>query len=120
MEGLFSNKYKEITELGGLKLKIDNRWVCYVYKESLGWKGEGFILFDNFGEKYYITKDIINNTMSVDKGNIIDNSVTLKPKLYMLNPLPDIAIDVLETCSETIAIETLNRIADVIKKRRNY
>jgi hypothetical protein len=119
MESLFSNKYREILEIYGLKLKIDHRWICHSYKESLGRRGDAYIFYDNFGEKYYIIKDILNNTMTIDKGTIIDNTIFFLAKSHMLNPLPDIAIDVLQTCSDTIAIETLTRIADVVKRKIN-
>jgi hypothetical protein len=117
MEKFFTPKYKEITEIYNLKLEVEDRWICCMQKETLGVKGELVTLTDNYGERYYVKKDLNTNTITVDKGLIQYGYIYLKTTPFMSSPFPDFAIDVLQTMNVQIGIETLCRVAETFKRK---
>ena len=96
---------------------MEDRWICCAFKESLGMKGDSFTLIDNFCERYYIVHNKITGELTVDKGRVYQNSIYLTPKINVMSRLPDFAIDVLQTISVPIGIETLSRVAETFKRK---
>ena len=117
MERLFTNKYNEITEINSLKIHLEGRWVCCVFRESMGKRGETITLIDNYGERYILTIDKIKDEFNIDKGAVYQSGIYLHPVLNIYSRLPDFAIDVLQTISNPVGLETLTRVADTIKRK---
>ena len=118
MDTVFTHAYKKISEVNGFKLNITDstdRWICSLFKDSLGLKGEQITVIDNYCEPYVLIIDTDNN-ISASKGSIdvYNKFISLTPKLHFLHPLPNIAIDVLQTCSHPVGLEVLSRIASVV------
>lgn len=117
MDKLFTNKYNEISEINGLKIHLEGRWICCVFRDSLGKRGEIINLIDNYGERYTITIDKIKDEFNIDKGSFYQSGIYLHPLLNFYSKLPDFAIDVLQTISNPVGLETLRRVADTIKHK---
>lgn len=117
MEQLFTNRYKEIPSFNGYRLHLESRWICAEFKDSIGFNMDLFTLIDNYCETYCITVD--NGLISLEKGQLINNRINLVSKNNTLFQLPDIAIDVLQTISHPVAIETLCRLAKVTDRRKS-
>ena len=121
MDTVFTHSYKKISEVKGFKLSITEsteRWICSLFKDSLGLKGERITVIDNYCEPYIILFDSDNN-ISTSKGSvdIYNKIISLTPKLHFLHRLPNIAIDVLQTCSHPVGLEVLSRIASVVHNK---
>ena len=116
MDNLFTHNYNSITQVGDFKIQIEGRWICCIFKDQIGASGEQFTLIDNYCESYYL---IFNGgEVKIDKGEICDNYLRLRPAKHFLHPLPDIGIDVIQTTSHPVGLETLSRLASVVHTRK--
>jgi hypothetical protein len=107
-----------------LHIVIDSseRWICCQQTESTG-KGYEHTLIDNFCETYSISSVFDENKRLhiTDKSgslakigiNLSDSQILLRPNQHFLVPLPDFAIDVLQSTGTSVGRETLYRIAKV-------
>jgi len=118
MDKFYTSRYKEIREIIGLSIDIEGRWICSINKDNIGKTGVEYTLFDNFSECYRLRVDE-ENGITIDKGEIRGNSIKLNPKLLILLPLPNFAIDVLQTISHPVGLETLHRVAQAFKSKYN-
>jgi len=120
MDTVFTHGYNKIAEISGFKLNINDnsRWVCCLFKDSIGVKGEQVTIIDNYCEPYIMTIDK-DNMLSINKGSIdpFNKTISLTPERHFLHQLPDIAIDVLQSCSHPVGLEVLSRIAKVVHKK---
>jgi hypothetical protein len=128
----FTSKYKEVKKLEGIPFNVSihhedhSRWICYTYKESIGKNGFQITMVDNYLELYIVnwsgpgSKELTsnnNNKVSVNSDNnyrmdeVITNSITCKAFYTESVPLPDFAIDVLQTIQTPILYEVLRRVA---------
>jgi hypothetical protein len=126
----FSKYYKAISQLEGLPFKVDihqedsSRWICCCIKENIGKNGFRFTLIDNYLESYYLTWLGPGTTELSNYSPNINVSITFNPSVndYMpfsihckslqheLLPLPDFAIDVLQTVHTNTLHEVIRRI----------
>ena len=120
MDRVFTHNYKKIDDVQGFRLVVSdsNRWVCSLFKDSLGKNGEQITLIDNFCETYILYVDL-KGLMTIDKGAVdtYNKCIVLKTNIHFLYKLPDIAIDVLQTTSLPSGIEVLSRIAEAVHRK---
>lgn len=128
----FTGKYKQVTKLEGVGFDVsirhddNNRWICYAYKENIGWRGFQFTLIDNYLESYSFTWsgpgssqlvpidshsgkiafDYVNNVVY----DGVVNGVICRSQGHDALPLPDFAIDVLLTVQNNALYEVIRRI----------
>jgi len=128
----FTGKYKQVTKLEGISFDVSirhddgRRWICYAYKENIGWRGFQFTLIDNYLESYSFTWsgpgsnllvpidshagkiafDYVNNIVY----DGIVNGVICRSQAQDALPLPDFAIDVLQTVQNNALYEVIRRI----------
>lgn len=128
----FTRKYKEVKNLEHIPFNVSiqhedhNRWICYTYKENIGKNGFQFTMVDNYLELYVVTwtgpgsKELVstnNNKVAVSGENIyraeeiVSTTIICKPFYMDLVPLPDFAIDVLQTIQTPTLYEVLRRVA---------
>jgi len=97
------------------------RWVCYYHKDAAG-INTIHTFVDNFCEVYQLClskntngsqPNIVNAHTNIDKIAIYDTYISLMPRGLTFHPLPDFAIDVLQTTGTAIGRETLSRVAKV-------
>jgi hypothetical protein len=121
--GYFTHLYKQVTVVNGLPVRIimedSRRWICYQFCVSYGKRYE-ITLIDNYLEIYRIywngpgTIELVANDISIElyyTDNRVDH-MYLKNRNNNLNnlPLPDFAIDVLETVENNTSFEIISRI----------
>lgn len=128
----FTNKYKQVTKLPGLSFDVSishddcHRWICYAYKENIGWRGFQYTLIDNYLESYSfiwsgpgsfqltpieshggkIAFDYVNNIVY----DGVVNGIICRSQSHEALPLPDFAIDVLGTVQNNALYEVIRRI----------
>jgi hypothetical protein len=124
----FTPGYKKVTSMSDLPFTVrikhedSDRWICYQYRSLYG-KNYEYTFIDNFLDIYRIywtgpeTNDFIGhntNLINIISNEYTDNpeSITFKRPNHGLNhlPLPDFAIDVLETVENHLAFEIISRI----------
>jgi hypothetical protein len=120
MDTVFTYNYKKIDDFQGFRLSLsdNSRWICCLFKESLGKNGEKITLIDNFCETYTLIIDL-KGLITVDKGSVdtYNKCIMLAVNKQFLYKLPDIAIDVLQTTSLPVGFEVLSRIAEAVHRK---
>ena len=120
MDRVFTYNYKKIEDVLEFRLSLsdNNRWICCLFKESLGKNGEQITLIDNFCETYTLLIDL-KGLITVDKGTVdtYNKFIMLNVSKHFLYKLPDIAIDVLQTTSLPVGFEVLARIAEAVHRK---
>ena len=124
----YTNKYREITTLTNVPYNVsiihdnNNRWICYCNKGQIRKDLYGFTLIDNFQEHFiFMIKDgdVIQKPENNNKNIKIipaneNHPVTIicysTPTNILPLPLPDFAIDVLQTVDTNISFEIIRRI----------
>lgn len=102
-----------------------SHWICAQWRESLGRNGHEHHLVDNYGATFVcrVLKNDSGVTIEPGTNMKISNGIHgvtelhFEKKLIYLYPLPDHAIDVLQTTVLDVNIETLRRIAVEFAKR---
>jgi hypothetical protein len=99
------------------------RWICSQHREPVARIGFEYLLVDNYGASFSVrlvkeeSGEITVNTKSGTVRYDGEHCMIVFPKLPMMRyPLPDFAIDVLQTLSVPAGIETLRRVAESFAK----
>lgn len=125
----YSDNYKIQSHLEGFpKVLLScgedrSRWICSQHREPVARIGFEYTLVDNYGASFSVrlikeeNGEITLNTKSGITRYDGVNSVLVFQKLPMMRyPLPNFAIDVLQTLSVPAGIETLRRVAETFAK----
>jgi hypothetical protein len=100
-----------------------NRWICSQHREPVARIGFEYLLVDNYGASFSVRlikeengEITLNNKSGITRYDGV-NSVLVFQKLPMMRyPLPNFAIDVLQTLTVPAGIETLRRVAESFAK----
>jgi hypothetical protein len=128
----FTSRYNAISKLPYVPIDIAighddrNRWICYVYRTSIGHNRYQFTLMDNYMETYnfeWFENEITSksgNKMTVyyNQANRVPEAIVCFYKTEGLLPLPDFAIDVLQTVQTNITFEVIRRMVVAFHSKR--
>ena len=125
----YSDNYKVQSHLEGYpKILLScgdekNRWICSQFREPIGRIGFEYTLVDNYGAIF--TVKVVKEAngelviVSTNGTSLLPNGDSLLyfPRRPMMRyPLPNFAIDVLQTISSPVGFETLRRVAESFAK----
>jgi len=126
----FTKNYRLVTTIScvpfPVSVHIDNssRWICKCYKEALGSRGFLITLVDNELEMYSFLwsgpgttdfRDVSKVTISSTREGV-PVAVTCMPQQEGL-PMPDFAIDVMETVQINTLYEVIRRITSAFHEK---
>jgi len=126
----FTKNYRLVTTVSCVPFPVTvhldsgNRWICKCYKESLGNRGFLITLIDNELEMYSFIWSGPGTTDLSDPTKVVISytregvpvAVTCFPQLEQL-PLPDFAIDVMDTVQINTLYEVIRRITTAFHEK---
>jgi hypothetical protein len=123
MDKYFTNNYKIIKTLYNYPIMLDaaGRWLCYCHIDKINNEKDEITLYDNYCERYIINYNKVSNEFVIlnGRGSFRYGEIILHFS-EINHPLPNFAIDVMQTFANPVAFETLRRQAEIIANNYRY